>query len=131
MAANYDAIRAGSQQNLHSSPYGSGDPYYNESTGYITPMQSKKRLSPWIKFGVPVAVLVVIGVVVGIVVGTHHSSSSSSSSASSSGGKAGAAASSAASAKNAIGIFPTATNSFYEMPLYPSTVGSQRQYYCM
>ncbi|EIN14048.1 heparinase II/III family protein [Punctularia strigosozonata HHB-11173 SS5] len=86
-------------------------------------MPAKKRLSPWIKFGVPVAILVIIGVVVGVVVGTRHNSSSTSS-ASSSGGSSPAAASSAVSAKNAIGIFATATDSYYEMPLYPSTTNS-------
>jgi hypothetical protein len=86
-----------------------------------------RRVSPWIKFGIPVATLVVIGVIVGAVVGTrhHHSSHGSTSSASSPSGSK-AAASSAISAKNQIGIFPTATNSFYELPLYPSTVSSPR-----
>lgn len=130
MAGNYNAVYGNSQQNLQQpTPYGSGDPYYNESTGFITPMQStKKRLSPWIKFGVPVGILVAIGVIVGAVVATRHSSSGSSS-ASSSGSSPGSA-SSAISAKSEIGLFATATNSFYEMPLYPQTVsnvGSMRR----
>ena len=115
--------------NYHNanSPYGSGDPYYNESSGYITPMPVKKRTSNWLKIGVPVLVVVIVAAVVGGVVGSRHhgSSSSSVSGASSSGGSSGnqaAAASAAASVKNAIGVFPTGTNSQYLIPLYPSTV---------
>jgi hypothetical protein len=56
--------------------------------------------------------------VVGAVLATrhHHDSSSSSSSGSP------AAASSAISAKNDVGIFPTATDSEYMVPVYPATV---------
>jgi hypothetical protein len=114
--------------NYHNanSPYGSGDPYYNESSGYITPMPVKKRASNWLKFGVPVALIVIVAAVVGGVVGSrHHNSNSSVSGAASGGGSAGdqtGAASSAASVKNAIGVFPTGTDSQYLLPLYPSTV---------
>ena len=116
-----------------NTPYGSGDPYYNESSGYITPMPVKKKTSPWLKFGVPVAILVIIGVVVGAVVGTkeHSSSSKTSSNAAANGaddsspsGQA-AAASSAAAVKEAIGVFPTGTDSLYLLPLYPSTVSAR------
>jgi hypothetical protein len=116
-----------------ASPYGSGAPYYAESTGYISPQQTpaKKGLSPWIKFGVPVLVLVIIGAVVGGVVGSRSSkdgdSGSSSSSSNGGGGGGGSgkdnsAASSIASAKTAVGRYATATNSFYQVPVYPSTV---------
>ncbi|PSR76679.1 hypothetical protein PHLCEN_2v8276 [Hermanssonia centrifuga] len=120
MAANYH------NANATNSPYGSGDPYYNESSGYITPMPMKKRTSNWVKFGIPVALAIVVAVVVGAVVGSKHSSSktasaSGSASDSSPSGQA-AAASSAASVKNAIGIYPTGTDSQYLLPLYPSTV---------
>ncbi|EKM61305.1 uncharacterized protein PHACADRAFT_247830 [Phanerochaete carnosa HHB-10118-sp] len=112
-----------------NSPYGSGDPYYNESSGYITPMPAKKRTSNWIKFGIPVAICVIVAAVVGGVVGSrnHNSSSSSVSGAaggSSSGDQAAASASSAASVKKAIGIFPTGTDSLYLLPLYPSTTNT-------
>lgn len=116
--------------NYHNpnSPYGSGDPYYNESSGYITPAPMKKRTSNWIKLGVPVAIAVIIGVVVGAVVGTrHHDNKTANVSGASSGddsspsGQA-AAASSAAAVKNAIGVYPTGTDSLYLLPLYPSTV---------
>ena len=115
MAANYNAIGG------NRSPYGSGDPYYNESSGFITPLPAKKRTSNWIKIGVPVLILVIIGAVVGGVVGSR-SKSKSTSAASSLGGDA--AASSAASIKLDIGRFATATNSEFMMPIYPSTVSN-------
>jgi hypothetical protein len=98
------------------TPYGSGDPYYNESSGYITPQNTKKGPSKWIKFGVPFLILAIIGGVVGGVLGSrNHKGSPAAASA--------AAASSAASVKQEIGIFATATNSFYQVPIYPATVG--------
>jgi hypothetical protein len=114
--ASYDALDSG------TSPYGSGDPYYNSSTGYITPPNPKKSLgkNKWIKFGVPVGILVIAGVVVAAVLATRHHGHNSSSSSKDSGSPA--AASSAISAKNAVGVFPTATNSEFMVPVYPSTV---------
>jgi hypothetical protein len=113
--ANYNALDSGSP-----SPYGSADPYYNSSTGYITPATPKKSRNKWILFGVPVAVLVIAGAVVAAVLATRHHGHGSSSSNSDSGNPA--AASSAVSAKNAIGIFATATDSEFMVPIYPSTV---------
>ena len=115
LMASYDALDSG------TSPYGSGDPYYNTSTGYITPSTPKKSLtkSKWIKFGVPVGILVIAGAVVAAVLATRHHHNSSSSSKNSG---SPAAASSAISAKNAVGVFPTATNSEFMVPVYPSTV---------
>jgi len=112
--ASYDTLDS-------RTPYGSGDPYYSSSTGYITPVNPRKSLSKWIKFGVPVGILVVAGAVVGAVLATRHHNSSSSSSSSSS-GSGSPAASSAISAKNEVGIFPTATDSEYMVPVYPATV---------
>lgn len=118
--ASYNALNSSNQ---HPSPYGSGDPYYNESSGFITPHPvRKKRTSNWIKFGIPVLVIVIIAAVVGGVVGSRKSSTRSSSSSGGSSGDSSAAASSAVSAKLAIGEFPTATNSEFMVPLYPSTV---------
>lgn len=114
--ASYNAIDS-------RSPYGSGDPYYSASTGYIAPVSGKKPLSPWVKFGIPVGILVVAGAVVaGVLASRHHSHNSSTSSSSSSSPGSPAAASSAVSAKNAVGIFPTGTNSEFMVPVYPSTV---------
>jgi hypothetical protein len=100
---------------LHSS-----EPYYNESGYYPSPAK-KQGLSPWVKFGLPVLLLVIAGAVVGGVVGSrsHHKNASVSSAGG--GGSNPAAASSAVNAKNAIGIFPMSTDS-YELPVYPSTV---------
>lgn len=104
-------------QSANSTPYGSGDPYYNQSSGFLPPQKPKKNISPWIKFGVPVAILVIVGVVVGVVVGTRKSSSSSGSAAS-----ASAAASSAVEAKTSVGVFAVSTNAEWMLPVYPSTV---------
>ncbi|KAI5835322.1 hypothetical protein K523DRAFT_228478 [Schizophyllum commune Tattone D] len=116
MPANYDSIHSGGQG---ASPYGSGDPYYNESTGYITPHNapSKKGTSKWVKIGIPVAVIIIVAAVLGGVLGSRASNKDSEAASSDS----SAAASAAVSAKNDVGIFATATNSEYMMPVYPST----------
>jgi hypothetical protein len=114
MATNYDSV-------ANPSPYGSGDPYYNESSGFITPHPAKKPISNWIKIGVPVLILVIIGAVVGGVLGSRNNSSSNNNSAASS-ASGDAAASSAASIKLDIGRFATATDSEYMIPIYPATV---------
>lgn len=120
--ANYNSLNAPHQQ----GPYGSGDPYYNESSGFITPHPTpKRRTSNWIKFGVPVLVIVIIAAVVGGVVGSRKSNKNSSSTSGSDNANTGdpvAAASSAASVKLALGRFATATNSEFMVPIYPSTV---------
>ncbi|TFK56547.1 heparinase II/III family protein [Heliocybe sulcata] len=104
----------------HNSPYGSGDPYYSESTGFLGAQSGRRKgMSNWIKFGVPVLIVVIIAAVVGGVVGTRKHNSTTADAQSSQ-----ASASSAASAKAAIGIFPTGTNSQYMLPLYPSTTNS-------
>lgn len=119
--AQYDHLNSGRNtpygaQPTNPSPYGSGDPYYNESSGYITPQPAKKGMSNWIKIGIPVGVLVIAGAVVGGILGTRHSSSSAA-------GKT-AGASAAASAAKEIGIYATSTNSEFMMPVYPSTVSN-------
>jgi len=114
-----------------NSPYGSGAPYYAESTGYISPATApvKKGTSPWLKFGLPLLVLVIIGAVVGGVVGSRSGGGDKSASSSSSNGGGGGGgnsgdASSAVSAKSKMGRYATATNSFYEVPIYPSTTNT-------
>ncbi|KIJ68204.1 hypothetical protein HYDPIDRAFT_106355 [Hydnomerulius pinastri MD-312] len=113
MAANYASINP-----TRNSPYGSGDPYYNESSGYITPHQPvKKKVSGWVKFGIPIAVLVIAAAVIGGVLGSRaHKNASTTSSA--------AAATSAIQAKNNIGRFATATDSLYMLPIYPATTNT-------
>lgn len=120
-AASYNALN----DNSYQTPYGSTDPRHHESTGYIAPapLQRKKGLSKWIKFGIPLLIAVIIAAVVAGVVATrkHNSNASTSSSGSASAGSP-AAASSAVSAKLAIGRFATATDSEFMVPVYPSTV---------
>lgn len=115
MAANYNTL----DNSARASPYGSGDPYYNESSGFITPQPVKKRTSNWVKIGIPVLILVIAAAVIGGVLGSKKSKSSSGGAGTASGE---AAASSAASVKEAIGRFATATDSPYLKPVYPSTV---------
>jgi hypothetical protein len=118
MAANYGALGS----NNNPSPYGSGDPYYSQSTGYITPHQPvKKRISNWIKIGIPLSFIVVVAVVLGVVFGIRKSHTNGSAQQSSGGA---AAASSAASAKLAVGRFATATDSEFMVPIYPSTTNT-------
>ncbi|TFY81844.1 hypothetical protein EWM64_g2166 [Hericium alpestre] len=125
--ASYNSINNQNQPG-NASPYGSGDPYYNASSGYITPQNPPKSSKRWIWIGIPVAIAVIVAAVVGGVVGSRHHSSSSSSASSSGGSAKGseASASAAASVKNAIGVFPTSTNSDYLMPIYPSTASFTR-----
>ncbi|KAF5385284.1 hypothetical protein D9615_001384 [Tricholomella constricta] len=118
MAANYNAVGA------HASPYGSGDPYYNESSGFITPHPVKKRTNNWVKIGVPVLILVIIGAVVGGVLGSRASKNDTSSNGETGSSRGEAAASSAASIKLEVGRFATATNSAFMMPIYPSTTNT-------
>jgi len=110
-------------QQAHN-PYGSGDPYYNGSTGALgnTPEKKKRGVSPWIKFGIPVLILVIIGVVVGGVVCSRKSSNDAATS-NSGGGNNPAAESSAASVKNAVGRFATGTDSMM-VPIYPATTNT-------
>lgn len=117
--ASYNAIDSPTPE---ATPYGSGDPYYNASTGYISPANPKKSPNKWIKIGIPIGILVVAGAVVAGVLASRHHSHNSSSSSSSPGSPA--AASSALSAKNAVGVFPTGTDSEFMVPIYPSTTNA-------
>lgn len=118
-----------SSQNLNS-PYAAGDPYYNQSTGYISPPNNEKpkgkSTSKWIKFGIPIALLVIIAVVVGAVVGVKESKKSSTSSSPAAQSAAAAAQSSssvnAVLAELATGKFAAATNSLYMVPIWPQVV---------
>ncbi|KAF7320126.1 Heparinase ii iii family protein [Mycena kentingensis (nom. inval.)] len=96
----------------------------NESSaGFISGGQSsapygqKKKTSKWLKFGLPALILVLIGGgVAAAVILTRKKSDDEASSSSGSGSSAG-------SAKNAA-ILPTATNSQYMIPIYPSTTNT-------
>ncbi|KAI0720000.1 chondroitin AC/alginate lyase [Cerioporus squamosus] len=123
MASNYTYNPAYNHSNAsainQSNPYGSGDPYYNESTGFINPQKTKKGTSKWIKIGIPVAVVVIAAAVVGAVLGIRASKNSSSSSSSSSKGDQASG-----SAQGDLAIFATATASQYMLPIYPSTTNT-------
>ena len=95
-----------------NSPYGT-TALANESAVYG---QRKSGTSKWLKIAVPVIVLLIIGgIAAGVVVSKKHKDNASSSSS----GPTNPSA--AASIKNALGRFPTATNSFHQ-PIYPSAV---------
>lgn len=129
MATNYATI---SQANLNTpdpdkSPYGAGDPYYQQSQGYIQPYPRKKGLSKWVKIGVPVAIIIIVGVVVGVVMATRNNSDDDKSSSSNS--KPGsdskpADPEDAATAKLEIGRFAVATNSAFMVPIYPTATNA-------
>ncbi|KAJ7115947.1 chondroitin AC/alginate lyase [Mycena epipterygia] len=117
---SYDPLQ--SVHNQHQV-YQNEDPAFNQSTGFISPPKAQKRTSKWLKIGIPVAVLVIAAAVVaGVVASRKKSSGSAASSGSSS--AAAAAASASASAKLAVGVFATATNSEYMIPIYPSTTNT-------
>ena len=117
--ASYNSIN-----NQHQSPYGSGDPYYSESTGYITPMPSPKKggISKWIKFGIPALVVVIVGAVVGGVFGSRSSNDNSSASSSDSSSSSSNSGSGGGKSAQELGRFATTTNAEWQLPVYPSTV---------
>ena len=122
--ASYGALNP-SQQGLNANhPYAAGDPYYAESTGFITPQQvTKKRgMSNWIKIGVPVLIVVVLAAVLGGVLGSRKSNNDVATSNGSSSSGSSVAHGSGAALNLADSRFATATNSKYLEPLYPSTV---------
>lgn len=127
--ASYNAVHSSSRQDLHdNTPGGYSDEPMVGQAPLAAGSAKRRTLSPWVKFGIPIGILVIIGAVLGGVLGSragrHHDTSSSSTSggSSSSGDSSPAAASSAVSAKNALGIFATSTNSEFMVPVYPSTV---------
>jgi len=103
---------------IDNQPIYSND-HHNASAHYITPTP-RKRTSNWIKFGIPVLIVVIAGAVIGGIFGSRkHKSGGSSSSAS-----ATAEASSVASEKLSVGRFATATDSEFMVPIYPTTTNT-------
>lgn len=111
------------EQTAPASPYGSGDPYYNKSSGYIAsgaaPAKSSKR--NWLKIGIPIAILVIVGAVVGGVLGSRKSKKNSNSNGDSSNNNNGNGNSNGGP-NNGLARLPTSTDPFYGMPIYPSSV---------
>ncbi|KAI0361406.1 hypothetical protein OH77DRAFT_1390466 [Trametes cingulata] len=100
--------------------------YANETSG-LTTSRPKTRSRKWLWIGIPVAVVVILAAVLGGVLGSraHKNNNNSSSAAAAGSSPTGeAAASQAASIKEAVGLFPTATDSQYLLPLYPSTTNT-------
>ncbi|KAJ7155401.1 chondroitin AC/alginate lyase [Mycena crocata] len=116
---SYDPL----QSSHHHQVYLNEDTRFNQSTGYITPAEASKPkpTSKWIKFGIPVAVVVFVGAIVGGILGSRKSASASGAA---SGASSSSAVASSASAKLAAGIFATATNSAYMIPIYPSATNT-------
>lgn len=129
----------------NNSPYPEGGSGFNESsTGFIQPSRPapprKKALSPWVKFGVPVAIVIIIAAIIGGVVGSKKSSgdedgdssssSNSGSDGSSNGGKDGKdspkATGAIATATEILeaGRFATTTNAQFMVPVYPSATNT-------
>ncbi|KAE9397953.1 hypothetical protein BT96DRAFT_966108 [Gymnopus androsaceus JB14] len=95
--------------------------------GYISPLNEKPKgrsTSKWIKFGIPIAILVIIAVVVGAVVGVKENKKKTNSSPAAQSSAAAAASSSSVNAaieELATGKFAAATNSLYMVPIFPQT----------
>lgn len=105
-----------------TSPYGSGDPYYNKSTGYVASGPVKRSKSNWLKIGIPIAILVIVGAIVGGVLGSRASKNNSNGGSSGSDNSSNGGSSNGNGVKNGLARFPVSTDSFYGMPIYPSTV---------
>ena len=107
-----------------TSPYGSGDPYYSKSSGYMasgaaTAKSSKRN---WLKFGIPIAVIVIVGAVVGGVLGSRTSKKNNNSSGDNNGNDNNGNGNPTGGPKNGLNRLPTSTDPFYGMPIYPSSV---------
>ncbi|KAG2008563.1 heparinase II/III family protein [Coprinopsis cinerea AmutBmut pab1-1] len=114
--------------------------FSDSSTGFIQPPQPpvprthKKRISPWIKFGVPALIVIAIAAIVGGVLGSRKKSSDKNddgnSEDSTDGGKdkntdSGSLPGIATvTDKLEAGRFATATNSKYMIPVYPSATNA-------
>jgi hypothetical protein len=124
---SYDAIPPRSPyanpqyNNSAPSPYANSQ-HNNSTSGFIQPTtasQPRKRgTSNWIKFGIPVVIIIIAAAVVGAIFGIRSKKSASAAAA------AGAAATSGF--KSGLGRYPTATESPYLVPDYPSTVSFHR-----
>jgi len=105
-----------SSNNMGRNPYS-----YEGKSAYVSP--KKKGVSPWIKFGIPIALVVVAAAVVGGVVGARKSHNASASVINGPNGNGNGGGGGGGDAQNALRVFPVSTNS-YELPIYPSTTNT-------
>jgi len=111
-----------------NNPYNSGAGFYGESSGFLPPPQSRKRgTSPWIKFGIPVLIIVAAGAIVGGILGSRAHKNSSSTNNTLSNPNDPGAASAAAANKQKIGAFAVSTDS-YGLPVYPTGTSDAAAY---
>lgn len=105
-------------------PYGSGDPYYKKASGFVAsgPAASKNSKRNWLKFGIPIAVVVIVGAVVGGVLGSRSSKNNNNSSGDNNNGNNNGNGNPSGGPKNGLNRLPTSTDPFYGMPVYPSSV---------
>lgn len=135
-SSNIPLNQAGFQQNysnanFHDTPttpypetkYAEG---YHNSASFP---QKKKGISPWIKFGLPILVVVAIAAIVAGVVASRKSKKSSAiaSSPGSSNSPNGSPAGPGKTGLDGLAVFPVATDT-YELPVYPKTVRYVRLY---
>jgi hypothetical protein len=119
--ANYDYHTTGNT--APASPYGSGDPYYNKSSGYIASGPPKQQRNNWVRIGIPILILVIVGAVVGGVVGSRASKKNN-------GGSSGGSNSDGGNGDgsnpviNGLARLPSSTDPVYGMPIYPSSTNS-------
>lgn len=110
-------------QDAPNTPFQDEPKYNTQGYGSAIVPPRKRRISPWIKFGLPVLVVVAIAAIVGGVVGSH-SSKKASALANASGSPNSPNGSPAGPGKtglDGLAVFPVSTDS-YELPVYPQTV---------
>ncbi|GJJ09899.1 hypothetical protein Clacol_004123 [Clathrus columnatus] len=109
----------------NKSPY-DGPSNFAESGYYgSAPIpQKKKGVSPWIKFGLPILVVVIVAAVVAGVVASRKSNKSSAiSNTPGSPSPNGSPAGPGVTGLDGLAVFPVATDS-YELPVYPQTTNT-------
>ncbi|KAF7308532.1 hypothetical protein HMN09_00702300 [Mycena chlorophos] len=117
--ATYDPLQSSHNHTNYPVYQENANPQFYQSTGYITPARpAGKKTSKWVKFGIPLGILVIAGVVVGVVLGIRAHNNSSSAAAASS--QAAAASGSGAGHVDGKEVFAQATNTWF-LPSYPST----------
>ncbi|KAH7104948.1 chondroitin AC/alginate lyase [Auriculariales sp. MPI-PUGE-AT-0066] len=123
--ASTERLRAQNSSAQYSqAPTGENNPPYGSATG----APARKGTSPWVKFGIPIAILIVLGAVLGGVLGTqlnkNNKASSNSSNGNGSGSNSGGSNSNGGGSNSGggtttAGYFPVSTNAYF-LPVYPT-----------